>query len=648
MVAFSLSPLDLLRSWASGWRTAGVGSATAAPTALGMLGGLGGVFLGAMGLLRTVLILGMIPLGALFAYRLPARSGSRWAQIACLLVYVTVPLPYNALAAGRWGALVLYAAAPLLLGMLASASQLAPFGPVGAAEGTAVPARPWRGRALALGFVTALVATLLPVAAVLVVVMALALALGGVISLNPSGGLRMTTAALAASAVALVLHLPWSLDLIRPGTPLSALNGVSQPAGVSDLASLLRFEVGPLGSAPVGWCFLVAAVLPLLIGRGERHAWAVRGWTLAIVFFGAAWVVQRGDLSVALPEVDVLLVPAAAGLALATAMGVSAFEVDLPGYRFGWRQIASGVAAAAVVAGIIPVLGASIDGRWSMPAGDHDRALSFIDEENDAAPFRVLWIGDPAALPLDGWDLGDGVAYATTDDGTPTLENRWVGSDGAGGTHTLADALALARTGQTARLGRLVAPMGVRYIVVPERLAPDPFSTEEIPVPPEVGATLAAQLDLEPVDAPAGLTVFRNEAFFPTRAGVPASVDVPVDGGISGALPLDLSDTPAVLPSTDGHLRWSGPLEDDTTVLLSASHSGSWQLEVDGSSIDSIRPFGWSTGFEVAHGGEARLRFHTSPLRYLVLVAEVLAWLWVTRAVLRRRFDRPARTGGTA
>ena len=31
-----------------------------------------------MGMLRTVLTLGMIPLGAWFAYRLPAPTGSRW------------------------------------------------------------------------------------------------------------------------------------------------------------------------------------------------------------------------------------------------------------------------------------------------------------------------------------------------------------------------------------------------------------------------------------------------------------------------------------------------------------------------------------------------------------------------------------------
>ncbi len=638
MVPFSSSPIDLLRGWISGWRTSGLGSEAPAPTAFGLLGALGVLFAGAMGLLRTVLTLGMLPLGAFFAYRLPRPTGSRWAQVVCLLVYITVPLPYNALANGRWGALVLYAAAPLLLGLLARASRVTPFGDVGGAAGGGVQPRLRRHHVLAVGLVTALVATVLPVAVVLVIGMGTALAVGGVVALNPSGGLRLLGAAAGGALLGAILHLPWSLDFLMPGTTASALVGAPRSGVPSDLAALLRFEDGPLGGSPLGLSFLVAAALPLLIGRSERHTWAVRGWTLAVASFGAAWLAQRGTLDIALPPVDVLLVPAAAGLALAAAMGVAAFEVDLPGYRFGWRQIASGLAAAAVVVGIVPVLGASFDGRWSMPAGDHSRALAFVDDESDDLAFRVLWIGDPAALPLAGWELDHGLAYATTDAGAPTVENLWVGSDD-GRTGLLGDALDLARTGQTARLGRLLAPMGVRYVVVPERLAPAPFATDPLPVPGRLTSTLAAQLDLEPLDVPAGLTVFRNQAFLPMRAAVPASADLPTTGGIAAALGLDLSDTPAVLPDVDGRLRWSGPVADDTTLLLSASSSDRWELDVDGSSIDAIKPFGWATGFAVGDGGDARLRFRTSPLRYGVLALQAVAWLWVIRVLVRLRRD---------
>jgi GT2 family glycosyltransferase len=641
LVPFTSSPIELLRAWASGWRTAGLGSEAPVPTAYGILGGLGLLSAGTMGLLRTVLTLGLLPLGGLTMYRLAAPVGSRWAQIVALLVYLCNPLPYNALATGRWGALALYASAPVLVGILARISGLAPFGTTGGRVGPGVRSSTLRGRILALGFVTALLAALLPVAVLVLVAMAAALAVGSLLTYRVSGSLRMIGGAVAAAILAILLHLPWSLDLLLPGTPVSAVVGAARPDRASDLGALLRFEVGPLGGAPLGWLVLVAAVLPLLIGRDERHAWAVRGWTLAIVFWGLAWISQRGSSSITLPPEEVLLAPSAVGLALAAAMGVAAFEVDLPGYRFGWRQVASALAAAAVVVGTIPVLGAAFDGRWSMPGGDHARALGFIDVENDDVPFRVLWLGDPTAIPLGSWQLDEGVAYATTDGGTPRAEDLWVGSDD-GRTGLIADALDLARAGQTARLGRLLAPMGVRYIVVPEQLAPAPFATEPLPLPADLATTLDAQLDLEPLDVPAGLTVFRNQAFFPARAAVPTDSAPPTDAGIAAAARLDLAAAAEVLPDADGFLHWSGPVDDDVTVLLSAAHSDRWKLSVDGRTAGHTKPFGWANAFEVDAGGDATLQFQTPPLRYALLLIQALVWLAILRHLVRSRASEGA------
>lgn len=637
LVPFRSSPVDLLRTWASGWSTTGLGSEAPAPTAYGIVGGLGLGFGGAMGLLRTILTVGMLPFGAFAAYRLTGPIGSPYARIAALIVYVCNPLPYNALAAGRWDALALYAGLPVVAGMLARAGRIAPFGsPPG--EPDLGRHRSFRAHVLALGFVTALLATLVPVAVLLVGVMALALALGSVVASRVRGIARMMATAVLAGLLAIVLHLPWSADFLLPGTPWSAIVGPERGARGSDLGALLRFEVGPMGGGVLGWVFLVAAALPLLIARAERHAWAVRGWMMAIVFWGLAWASQRGAGPLVLPSPEVLLVPAAIGLAISTAMGVLAFEVDLPGYRFGWRQIASGIAAAAVALGTVPVIGASFDGRWSMPGGDHSRALGFIDVDNAEVPFRVLWVGDPEALPLGSWELAEGVGYATTDHGTPRLEDLWVGSDD-GSTGLLADVLDLARSGQTARVGRLLAPMGVRYIVVPEQIAPAPFASERLPIPTDLADTLAGQLDLEPLDLPAGLTVYRNQAFYPKRAVVPSAAAPPRGGGVTDAAGVDLSGLRVALPDRDGQLRWSGPVDADTTVLFAAAHSDRWSLSVSGRDAKQTKPYGWANGFEVGTEGTATLSFATSPLRYLMLGAQVLVWAWVARRLVRQRFN---------
>lgn len=636
LVPFSSSAVDLARSWATGWRHSGLGSASPAPTAFGLLSGAGFVVGGAMGLLRTLLTVGLLPIGAWTAYRLPAATGSRQAQVAALLVYASNPLPYNALANGRWGALALYAAVPTMVAMLARASRLAPFGPRSGTPGLVRGSTRVRHQILGLGLLTALVAALVPVAVPLVVVLAASLSLGSLLALRTAGSGRMLLVAVGAAVVAVALHLPWSLDLLAPGTPLSAITGAETAQGTTTLAELLRFEMGPLGAAPLGWVALVPAVLPILIARDERHAWAVRGWTMAVVSWGLAWAAERGDVPFALPAVDVLLAPAAAGLALATAMGVVAFQVDLPGYRFGWRQLAAGLAAAGLAVAIVPVLGAAFDGAWSMPQGDHARALRFVDAENDETPFRVLWLGDPAVLPLGSWELEPGLAYATTDQGTPTTEDLWAGSDD-GRTHLLADVVELARSGQTARLGRLLAPMGIRYVVVPERLAPAPFADEEQPVPPGLTTTLDAQLDLEPLDLPAGLRVYANQAAAPLRGVTTDGALVADGGGIADAVERDLASLEPALLDEAGASTWTGEVPDASVVYAAVAHSDRWRLTVDGQAAASTTPFGWATAFTVEDGGAARLEYETPPLRYLVLLVQALAWAVVLRIVVRAR-----------
>jgi GT2 family glycosyltransferase len=627
-------PVELARTWLSGWRDVGLGSTSPAPTGLAVLAVGGAVLGGAMDLLRLLLTVGLIPLGALAAYRLPGPLASRRARIAALVTYVSIPLPYNALASGRWGALAAYAAMPVLLGQLARASRLAPFGPVGGSPGPTVRPLPWWGRVLALGVVAALVATLVPAVVVMLPLLALTLVAGSLLALTVRGALRVMATAGGAAAVAAVLHLPWALDFILPGATISGWLGPERVHGTYAADELLRFATGPLGHGALGWAVLVAAALPLLVGNGWRHTWAVRCWTVALAWWALAWAAEEGVVPVGLPPAEVLLVPAAAALALAVALGVSAFEVDLPGYRFGWRQLASGAAALALALATLPVLGAVFDGRWGMPSGDHVRALSFLDAERDQDAFRVLWLGDPEVLPLGSWDLGDGVSYATTSQGTPRVEELWAGSDD-GTTRLLADAIELARDRQTSRLGRLLAPMAVRYVVVAERPAPAPFSTVELPVPADLSATLALQLDLRRIDVPAGLTVYENEAYLPLVAAGPPGLGEEAEG-IAEVIRADLGGATAVLDD-EGHARWRGTVPDGSRVLLSATAAERWELSVDGVGAERSKSFGWANAFEVGDGGLAELHYRTPATRYGMLAIQALLWLLAVRSVLAAR-----------
>ncbi|MEY2402887.1 MAG: hypothetical protein QOD38_438, partial [Acidimicrobiaceae bacterium] len=455
--AFPSRPWTLFSEWFSGWRNAGLGSESPAPTAFGILGVLGLPFLGAMSLLRRALFVLALPLGAAGAWRSTRELRSTNARLAGLVTYLAIPLPYDAIARGRWGGLMVWAAAPWIVGVLVRVAAREPFDQPG-------PSR--RRTVVGFGLALALLAAFVPIMVFVVPVVAIGIALGGLIAGQPRGGARVVGSALAASAIAIVLHLPWTLDFVLPGSQWSAIGGVRSDTAGLGIGELMRFHTGPLGGGPIGLVFLVVAALPLVFGRDWRMAWAARAWALALTCWAIAWAGQQSWFHFALGPPEALLAPAAVALAMSAALGVVAFDMDLPGYRFGWRQIAPVIAGLALAIGIVPVVGATFDGRWHAPDQSYEPVLAFLHEEQaSAGPFRVVWLGDPDVLPLQGWRLSDGVAYATTDHGLPTVEDRWAGSsDGA--TSLVADALHLAQRRDTSRLGRLVAPMGVRYFVV--------------------------------------------------------------------------------------------------------------------------------------------------------------------------------------
>jgi hypothetical protein len=165
--------------------------------------------------------------------------------------------------------------------------------------------------------------------------------------------------------------------------------------------------------------------------------------------------------------------------------------------------------------------------------------------------------------------------------------------------------------------------MGVRYVVVVE--ADRPVARRRVPVPAAVTDSLGEQLDLAEVEVDEGVHVFRNEAWFPTRADVGSLDAVTLDGGyLRAAAAVDLSGAPAVLAPGDGADRYEGPVDGD--VWFSAASSGGWELSVDGRRATRIDGFGWGNAYAVEEAGEATLSYAT-PLGRLALSA-VQAALW--------------------
>ncbi|MGH9055741.1 MAG: hypothetical protein ACRDYY_07760, partial [Acidimicrobiales bacterium] len=624
-------------SWWSTWQPTGLGVAAPASPALGLLGVADTVVFGASGTLQHILVLGPLIVGPLGAYRAARWWGSRRGRLAALIVYAVVPLPYDALARGDWGGLLAYAAAPWVLSVLGRLSDEIPF-PMTRTTRIA-------GRTVGLALVVALVAAAVPSWLFVVPIMGLALLGGSALAGRPGRGVRMLLVAVAAAVVAFVLLLPWSASVLGSGT--ATLGAPLGPAGRLGLGHVLRFETGPLGHGPLGWALLVVAALPLFIAKGWRLAWAARMWVVALVFFGITWAGLRGWVP-ALPA-EVGLAPAAAALSASAALGAVAFELDLPGYRFGWRQLAAGVAVVALGVGSVPMVVGTGGGRWHLPSADAASVLTFLPDAH-SGDYRVLWVGSPEALPLAGRELHPGVAYATSFDGEPAASELWL-TDQQGAAPVLASDLRLVEDGLTTKVGHLLAPTGVLYLVIPNHNGPAGSGAASVPTPSALLTGLQFQTDLQLVNVDPNYTVYRNAAWSPARSVLPrAATGVASEPRQAGTRPLQQTDLTGARAVFAG--RQTAGSRDvvptGSTVYLGDTRSGAWSLHVGGTAVAPRPAFGWAMSFAVpsSTSGAAHLELRPSVGGVVARVVEILLWLvaigYGLLELRRRRSQQPS------
>ena len=608
----------LFQEFFGGWRTAGTGGPANPPSGLLLLAVGRSLLFWAPSVFDKLLVLGPVALGIIGAFRLTRPLGSARSAAVAAAFYAMSPLLVSSFAAGRWEALVLYGAAPYLVGSLLRLDGASPYGSRHGPAAVRIATRSLPVLVIRYGILVAVTATLAPSVVVIAVLMAITF---GVVSTATQQTLRLAEHGLAAAAAIVApaaLHLPWAYDVMGSFSWRWLVGASSPEVGSLSMLDVIRFAPGGPEASVLSFGLLVAAVVALLVADGGYFHFAVKGWAIALVVFCLLWAQGRGWLPFSLPAAEALLAPALAGLCLAVAVGVRALEqrtVDRP-------PLAIRVANSATVLGlIVAALGgmlASFNGGWLAPTQSYAAYTEFMVDEFEGVS-RVLWIGDASVMPVDVAVSPSGLQYAVTTGGRPEISGRWA-SGPIGRTGGVGDQLDLARRGETVRLGRLLAPYGISLVVVVDQLAPAPYDGPQVDPGSGVTRSLGQQLDLERVQGVPNLTVFRNSS---SRGVVSQLPNAEAAQAVTSAdqLDVDLSGGPEVPVDTAEVGRWRLAAPAEASVLLSIPNAG---LQVEGTDEQLISGFDGLTVIPAAVTGEVDIQYPTPLRRRLVLVLQLV------------------------
>ena len=638
---FDDSPRRMLDAYVSGWNPQGLGSTGASPTGLGLIAIASAATLFHMGLLHTLSIVGLVLVGALGAWRMTGAFSTTRARLTTTIVYVAVPLSSQLLSVGRWGALVVFAGTPWSIDLIRSFAGLGPGPRDEVGERTVSFGARRHVQVLAAGVLVAAVVVAFEPSYLLVLVattvlLAVATLLTGAPALAP---VRMLVAGVVAAAGGALLNAPWLGRLVGDGG-WTAFVGPPTPGDRGwSVLELATFDVGNGQAVLLAVALHVPVLTSVLLGRGWRLGWAVRAAALVVGFGWLAVLDDGGSLPFRLPEAGIVLVPVAIGVAIAAGCVVASFELDVRGGSFGWRQPLALVSVLAVAVGCVPALFAVGSGRHETPVTTMVDLLGQLPDTADQGDYRVLWVGSQDVVPVTPWSYAPGIGYAVTEGPDLTVDDVFAHRPGPG-TEQVRDALDAIAAGTTTRAGRLLAPLSVRYLIVP--LVDGAVSTVDDPVPPPVGLldAIGDQLDLAEVYSPPNFAVFENRAWVPMRSVLTSGgADASRDAGLPALAQSDLSGATPIMVDAD-HLAAADAPVPAGTVHLAVPSDDRWTLTVDGVAVDPRPAFGVTMAFDVDTAGTARIEYVTSRGLQLVLLAQLIAWVLVALAASSVRLRR--------
>ena len=624
-----LAPLDswsmMWRHFFASWSPNGVGTGSPGMPGYAVLAFAGTFVLGRMGILPRLMLIFAIPIGAIGISRLLKGRVSNRARVIASIAYMALPLGLDMISQGRIDVLLVVAGLPFIVRRLFELMDVPGFRTQPYGEPVGFGHRGWRatlsGQRMLAVMLIAILTGMAPATLIDVTLIILGVFLArlfetdeGVNTSKPwrfLGSLWLNVA---------ILLLPLTIDVGLAGRRALGVFGLARgPWSVPSFPGILRGADGGFGLSWAGWLLPGAALVGLLLCRGERRRIATKAASIASLTLVVAGLNARHWMGSFAPDLDVLLALSMVMLALLIGLGVSALENDLRQAGFGWRQVAAGLTVAALVVAAVPFALIFASGRFDLPTTSVAESLSTLAPAATGG-YRVLWLGDPAVLPLAGWSVAPGLEVATSTNGLPSGTSLFTTPD-SGTSNAILDAVQSALKGETVRLGQLLAPAGISTIVVMNSSAPELQGVQTVPLLPVPNVLLTAlgrQSDLSLELQTKSVEVFSNSLF---------------RGIVSESVANEKVPTP-VFSSTSN----SGPVVAGASVQAGFAPASAFALNIDGQPTSRAIDHLWTPIFQVSptagendanRGPFAQLVLHRLPLNALLAAFTLLMWALV-------------------
>ena len=636
------TPASLFEMFRSGWWSSGFGQAASNPTGIGILALLGYLLLGNLAALQTWMIVGSLFIGFFGMWRLCGAFFNSRARLVGATVYVALPLSYDAIARGRFSALLTIAALPWVFDLLRRAGGLQPALRVDPATNSLIDnseksieigisrrTQLIAGLVLIIGIVSAFAPALLIATLIGVVLWSVASMFGGT-SLRTVG--TMLAVGVIGVVGSLLINLPWSMHFVSgQWWQLLASDQLISERNLG-LVALASMNFGSLSGASLVLAGYFCVACSLLIANSWRFVWALRSAFLVIGGLLLAILDDRGLLPFQMPEPTVLLALVACGLALASATCASVFSETSTKKYSDWRRSVAILVPVAVVIAILPTLLNVADGRWHQPASTVSQLFTQMPDNPPEGNYRILFVGESDLLPVSTNAITNKISYGVSDDGPVNIISHWAPQYST--MNSAADrALNILLDRHTVRLGRIVAPLAIRYIVVPLGSTPSASTTALVD-------SLSNQIDLRRLYFAKDLVIFENSAWLPivSLLDEESSVASQKDGDPAFIMQQLHSIKPLFVDGNSVSNKVATSSFEGGTVHLSVPFDENWRLSIDGARLIPRAAFGATTGFDAPVKGVAELGFHTSSMRSLFLLIQ--GFVWFALLIIAANFSR--------